>query len=76
MEKQDGRISGMVKKVGVAVGATLASGLALAQDGPDISGATDAFASAGTAIAAVGAAMVVAASAGIVFRWVTAFLVK
>lgn len=65
-------------KVGVAAGATVASGLALAGGGggPDVSGAVSAFTQAGTSIQTVGAAMVVAAAAGIVYRWVTAFLVK
>lgn len=66
----------LLHKIGVGVGAALASGMALAQTGPDVSGATAAFTQAGTAIGTVGAAMVVAASAGIVYRWVTAFLVK
>lgn len=50
-------------------------GLAMAQ-AVDISDATDAFGSASTAIAAIGVAMVAAAAAGIVYRWVTAFMVK
>ena len=58
------------------IGATLSPLMVLAQTGPDTSAATGALASAGTAIAAIGAAMVAAAAAGIVYRWVTAFLVK
>lgn len=75
MEKQVDRYS-TVKKVGAGVGLALLSGIAMAQDGPDISGATAAFGAAATSIGAVGAAMVTAAGAGIVYRWVTAFLVK
>ena len=59
------------------VGMSFAPMAAFAQSsGADVSAATDALASAGTAIAAIGVAMVAAASAGIVYRWVTAFLVK
>jgi TPP-dependent pyruvate/acetoin dehydrogenase alpha subunit len=64
-------------KISVGIGTTLAAGAAMAQSsGPDVSAATSAFTAAGTAIGTVGAAMVVAAAAGIVYRWVTAFLVK
>lgn len=59
-----------------AVGMSLAPMGAFAQSGPDVSAATGALADAGTAIAAIGVAMVAAAAAGIVYRWVTAFLVK
>lgn len=79
MEKQQQKPKGFIGKaqgVAAGVGLTLASGLAMAQDAPDVSGAVTAFENAGTAIGTVGAAMVVAAAAGIVFRWVTAFLVK
>ncbi|MCD9030369.1 hypothetical protein LDO32_01290 [Luteimonas sp. Y-2-2-4F] len=75
MQQQVGRFN-TVRKVGAGVGLALLSGVVMAQDGPDTSGATAAFAAAATAIAAVGAAMVTAAGAGIVYRWVTAFLVK
>lgn len=64
-------------KGGLLVGSVLAAGAASASGGAvDISAATGAFDEAATAIGAVGAAMVVAAGAGIVYRWVTAFLVK
>jgi hypothetical protein len=64
-------------KIGLGVGTALASAAAMASGGgPDISGATASFTQAGTAIGTVGAAMVAAAGAGIVYRWVTAFLVK
>lgn len=59
-----------------AVGMSLAPLAAFAQTGPDVSAATAGFAAAGTAIGTIGAAMVAAAAAGIVYRWVTAFLVK
>lgn len=65
-----------VKQVGAGLGAFALAGAASAATGPDITGATAAFSEAGTAIGTVGAAMVVAAAAGIVYRWVTAFLVK
>lgn len=59
-----------------AVGMSLAPMAVFAQGGADVSAATGALADAGTAIAAIGVAMVAAAAAGIVYRWVTAFLVK
>lgn len=63
-------------KVGAGAGLVGAAGMALAGGGgPDITGATAAFASASTAIGTIGAAMVVAAAAGIVYKWVTAFLI-
>lgn len=58
-----------------AVGMSFAPMAVFAQ-GADVSAATGALADAGTAIAAIGVAMVAAAAAGIVYRWVTAFLVK
>ena len=65
-----------IKQAAGLAGGMALSGLAMAQSGPDVSGATAAFSAASTAIGAVGAAMVTAAAAGIVYRWVTAFLVK
>lgn len=50
-------------------------GAAMAQ-AVDVSDATGAFDSAAVAIVAIGVAMVAAAAAGIVYRWVTAFMVK
>ena len=64
------------KSRAAAVGMSLAPLAAFAQSGPDVTAATGALADAGTAIAAIGVAMVAAAAAGIVYRWVTAFLVK
>lgn len=61
-----------------AVGAGLASLALVAGNAAavaDVSGATGAFTEAGTAIGTVGAAMVIAAGAGIVYKWVTAFLI-
>ncbi len=58
-----------------AIGMSLAPMAVFAQ-GADVSAATGALADAATAIAAIGVAMVAAAAAGIVYRWVTAFLVK
>lgn len=63
-----------LKRAGLATGMVLASGAAMAT--PNTAAAVTALEGAGTAIAAIGAAMVTAAAAGIVFRWVTAFLVK
>ena len=67
-------VSGVVKKAGV-VALSLAP-LGAFATGADVSAATGALTDAATAIASVGALMIAAASAGIVFRWVTAFLVK
>lgn len=58
------------------VGSVLVAGTVMAQTGPDVSSATTALSEAATAIGLIGAAMVTAAAAGIVYRWVTAFLVK
>lgn len=71
------KVASVAKKVGSGLalsGAVI--GTALAQTGPDTTAATAAFSETGTAVAAIGAAMVLAASAGIVYRWVTAFLIK
>lgn len=65
-----------LSKIGAGVGLAVASGMASAQTAVDVSDATGAFTEAATAIAAIGVVMVAAASAGIVYRWVTAFLVK
>lgn len=42
----------------------------------DVSAATDSLSQVGTAVALIGVAMVAAISAGIAYRWVTAFLAK
>lgn len=42
----------------------------------DVSAATGSLAEVGTAVALIGVAMVAAISAGIAYRWVTAFLAK
>lgn len=76
MKLKEKIVSG-AKKVGSGLALTGAVvGSALAQTGPDTSAATAAFSETGVAVAAIGAAMVLAASAGIVYRWVTAFLIK
>lgn len=69
------KFSKMVARAG-AVGGSMLPLLALAQTGPDTTAAVAAFSATGTAVAAIGGAMVLAASAGIVYRWVTAFLIK
>jgi hypothetical protein len=61
-------------KVALGVGLTVLAGAASAA-APDTTAAVSAFTDAGTAIGAIGAAMIAAAGAGIVYRWVTAFLV-
>lgn len=63
-----------LKKLGFGAGLLAATGSAFAQ--ADVSAATSALADAATAIGLIGVAMLAAASAGIVYRWVTAFLVK
>lgn len=73
-KSNDGAFSRFTARVAV-VGMSLAP-MAVFASGPDVSAATGALADAGTAIAAIGVAMVAAAAAGIVYRWVTAFLVK
>ena len=61
-------------KWAVGVGSVLVAGAASAE--VDTTAAVAAYTEAGTAIGAVGVAMVAAAGAGIVYRWITAFLVK
>lgn len=76
MEKLRELFKSVPAKVGAGAGMVAATGLAFAGgSGPDVTGATGAFAAAGTAIGTVGAAMVVAAASGIVYKWVTAFLI-
>lgn len=62
------------QKLTVGSALALASVSAFAQ--ADVSAATGALADAATAIGLIGVAMLAAAAAGIVYRWVTAFLVK
>lgn len=51
--------------------------LAFAQAAPvDVSDATDQLAAVGTAVVAIGVAMVAAIAAGIAYRWIVAFLAK
>lgn len=57
-----------------AASAMVVSGIASAQ--VDVSDATSAFGDAATAIGLIGVAMVAAAAAGVVYRWVTAYIVK
>lgn len=75
MKSNKGAFSRFVNRAAV-VGMSLAPFAVMAQTGPDTSAATGALDAAAVAIGAIGAAMVAAASAGIVYRWVTAFLVK
>lgn len=64
------------KKATLVVGSVLVSGATMAQSAVDVSAATGALSDAGTSIGLIGIGMVGAAAAGIVYRWVTAFLVK
>lgn len=72
------RSPSFLSRIGTGVGALALAGAASATGGggPDVSAAVDALGSVGTAVAAIGVAMLAAAAAGIVYRWVTAFLVK
>lgn len=66
----------LVTRVGAGVGAVMLSGAAMAQSAVDVSDATGALGEVGTAVAAIGLAMVAAISAGIAYRWIVAFLAK
>lgn len=67
----------MKYSVPAVLGAALFSGAAMAQEtGVDVAAATDALGDVGTAVAAIGVAMVAAISAGIAYRWIVAFLAK
>lgn len=67
----------LFQKIGLGAALTSTAFVASASPGGiDITAATSALSNAGTAVAAVGVAMVAAAAAGIAYRWVTAFLVK
>lgn len=67
----------MLKKVGLGVGLTAVSGMAMAQaQAIDVGSATTAFSNAATAVGLIGVGMVALAAAGIAYRWVTAYLLK
>lgn len=63
--------------VAITVGALALSGAAMASGGGgvDVSAATDAFASGGDAVETLGKAMLTFVGAGIIYKWVTAFLI-
>lgn len=61
---------------GAALGSMALAPMAMAQEVVDVSAATDGLEAVGVAVAAIGVAMVAAISAGIVYRWVVAFLAK
>lgn len=65
----------LLKRVLVGACVVVASGAAAAATGPDLSEATAGFTAVGTAIDTVGPLMLGAAAAGIVYKWVTAFLI-
>lgn len=77
MEKQK-MIAGFGRwqQVAAGVGLAVVSGASMATTPAGVTAAVTALNNAGTSISTIGAAMVAAAAAGIVFRWVTAFLVK
>lgn len=78
LEKLKAKIAQYKKSVAVgsAVSLGAVSNVALAQSSIDVSEAVSGFADVGTAVAAVGAAMIAAIVAGIAFRWVVAYLAK
>ena len=59
------------------VGSALAmvAGVSMAQTGPDVSAATEGLGAVKTAVEQVGPLMLSAVGAGIVFKWVLAFLI-
>lgn len=68
------RHAGKLATVGTL--ALVAGGSALAQSsGVDVSNATNAFQNVATAVGNIGPVMLAAVAAGIVFKWVTAFLI-
>lgn len=67
----------MFKKVLLGTAVAMAAGSAMASGGGgvDVSAATEGFGAVETAVNAVGPLMLTAAAAGIVYKWVTAFLI-
>lgn len=61
----------------VLIGGSLlaVSGLASASTGVDVSGASNAFTEVATAVGTIGPLMIGAVAAGIVAKWVVAFLI-
>ena len=72
MEKQSK--GGLGKKLLFGAALALVAGAASAQTAVDVSDATDAFTGVATAVNSIGPLMLAAAGAGIVYKWVTAFL--
>lgn len=68
----------MLKKVLLGTAIAVAAGSAFAGgggSGADVSAATEGFGAVETAVNAIGPLMLTAAAAGIVYKWVTAFLI-
>jgi hypothetical protein len=64
-----------LKRVLLGAVAVVASGAAAASGGPDLSEATGAFTAVSAGLDTVGPLMLGAAAAGIVYKWVVAFLI-
>lgn len=65
----------MVKRVAVGSVLAIVAGASMAQSGVDVSAATDGLNAVVTAVESIGPLMVGAVAAGIVFKWVIAFLI-
>lgn len=63
------------KRVLIGSALALAAGAALAQSGPDVSAATNGLTAVKSAVEEIGPLMLSAVGAGIVFKWVLAFLI-
>lgn len=78
MEKQQkgsgSRVS-MAKRVAVGSALAVVAGASMAQTAVDVSAATDGLTQVATAVGEIGPLMVSAVAAGIVFKWVIAFLI-
>lgn len=78
MEKQQSSSSrvSMVKRIAVGSALALAAGASMAQSASvDVSAATSGLQQVATAVGEIGPLMVSAVAAGIVFKWVIAFLI-
>lgn len=64
-----------LKSVALGALALAASGGAMASTAVDVTAATGAFAGVETAVNTIGPAMLLAVAAGIVYKWVAAFLI-
>lgn len=76
MNDKQGSKGGFLKKLALAVAVSAASGAAMATaPAVDVSAATEGLTAVSTAVNSIGPLMLAAVAAGIVYKWVTAFLI-